>query len=68
MSDRRKARYGDRIEGDESNYNWAAQFDLDGGYLGITQWADDKLERVLLSPKQVKVLTAFVASRGKASR
>lgn len=54
-------RYSDKIEGDRGNYKWDASFDLTGGYLGITQAEDGKIkDRVLLSPKQVNELAAFL--------
>lgn len=54
--------YGDMIKGDRRNYNWASRFDLtEDGYLGITQFDGVTVkDRVLLSPKQVKELAAFI--------
>lgn len=54
--------YSDEIKGERRNYNWSVGFDwTTGGFLGITQkdGADVK-DRVLLSPEQVKELTAFI--------
>lgn len=56
--------YSDEIKGTRSNYHWPVRFELSGGYLGISQTKDDRsIERVLLSPKQVKALIAFVSKR-----
>jgi len=52
-------RYSDNIDGDAGNYGWRVQFDILGGYLGITQLAGGRTERVLLSPAQVRALLAF---------
>lgn len=66
--DNNRTHYSDKIGGDRGNYNWAAGFDLsDNGYLGITQTDGGKVkDRVLLSPKQVKELTAFVERKGRS--
>ena len=54
-------RYSDKIKGDSGNYNWQIRLDADRGYLGITQWIDGgEIERVLLSPKQLDALLAFL--------
>lgn len=56
--------YSERIEGARGNYGWGATYDLTKGYLGITQTEGDKVtDRVLLSPKQVKALTKFLADQ-----
>jgi hypothetical protein len=56
-------KYSGKIEGSDRNYKWAASFDIDCGYLGITQYHSsdegNKIERVLLSPKQVRALAKF---------
>lgn len=53
-------RYSEKIKGTEQNYNWQVRFDLDSGFLGISQYHEDgKIERVLLSPKQKKALLEF---------
>lgn len=57
--------YSDKLKGDKRNYNWEAQYDLSGAYLGISQWHPDnpkgqQVERVLLSPEQVKGLVKFL--------
>ena len=63
-----RTRYSEDIKGDQGNFNWSACFDLTGGYLGISQSQGGELkDRVLLSPKQVEELVAFVQSK-KARR
>jgi hypothetical protein len=53
--------YSLKIEGMQGNYNYAVQFDITDGFLGIDQIKDDgEIDRVLLSPMQVKELIAFV--------
>lgn len=48
------------VDGAISKFPPAIQeFDILGGYLGITQLADGRTERVLLSPAQVRALLAF---------
>lgn len=59
--------YSDRIPGTDGNYNWAVRYDKDGGFVGISQTKDDgTIERVLLSPRQVKALLKFI-ERGRAA-
>jgi hypothetical protein len=59
-------RYSDKIDGDKGSYHWSVTFDLTSGHLGITQIEGDKVkDRVLLCPKQVKELLAFVESEGR---
>jgi len=65
-----RTRYSNRIKGDRGNFDWPARFDWTtggGGYLGITQMDGDEVkDRVLLSPKQVEELAAFIeANRRK---
>lgn len=56
-------KYSEKVEGNDSNYKWAVRFDIDNGYLGINQYHSsdegNKIERVLLSPKQVRALAKF---------
>ena len=53
-------KYSEKIKGNEQNYNWQVRFDLDSGFLGISQYHEDgKIERVLLSPEQKKALLEF---------
>ena len=54
-----------KIAGDKSNYQWGARFDVTGrGYVGITQFDGGVVkDRVLLSPKQVSELVAFVGRK-----
>lgn len=57
--------YSETVEGRRGNYHWPAKFDLADGYLGVTQKKNDlPMERVLLSPKQVKALLAFLRENG----
>lgn len=59
-------RYSARIEGARGNYKWPVRFDVTDGFLGISQIEDDKVkDRVLLSPKQVKAMTAFLKPAAK---
>lgn len=61
-------KYSDSVKGDKGNHNQDARFDLSGGYLGVTQWDGDKVtDRVLLTPKQVTEMAAFVEAN-KARR
>jgi hypothetical protein len=56
--------YSDEVPGARGNYGWPATFDLTDGYLGITQFEGDTVkDRVLLSPRQVAALVAFVSKR-----
>jgi hypothetical protein len=57
--------YSDEVAGARGNYNWPVTYDVTGGYVGITQKADDGTvkDRVLLSPEQVKALTEFLAQQ-----
>lgn len=56
--------YSKDIPGTEGNYNWSVRFDSTDGFLGITQMkANGEIERVLLSPRQVKALKAFVTRK-----
>jgi hypothetical protein len=56
--------YSEKIEGARGNYHLPARFDLTGGYLGISQFDNAAIkDRVLLSPRQLKALLAFVAKR-----
>lgn len=58
--------YSDEIKGARGNYNWTATYDLTDGFLGVTQKDGDKvIDRVLLSPDQVKELTSFIESKGR---
>lgn len=66
MSRKRKLKadetvYSETWPGDCGNYDLPVRFDKNGGYVGIDQWSDShkKLERVLLSPRQVKELIQF---------
>jgi hypothetical protein len=61
-------KYSEKIPGSTSNYHWPVRFDSSDGHIGITQF-DDKdqekvVDRVLLSPAQVRALVAFVKARG----
>lgn len=65
IMDRDRTDYSDEIAGSRGNYNWPVRFDMSGtGFLGISQFENGvPKERVLLSPKQVKELLAFVRAR-----
>jgi len=65
--DKDRADYSDTFNGERGNYHWPVRFDMSGtGYLGVTQFTANgsPKERVLLSPRQVKALLAFVRERG----
>ena len=57
--------YSEKIPGNSGNYHWSATFENIGGFIGITQehFITGSVERVLLSPRQVKALIAFVTKR-----
>ena len=58
--------YSKTIPGTATNYNYSARFDWTGGYIGISQHVEnDGLQRVLLSPRQVKFLLLFVEAKGE---
>lgn len=66
-------RYSKDIQGDDRNYNWSVRFDQTGGCIGISQEhheapVGNRIERVLLSPAQVKALLAFVGAMRRLSR
>lgn len=49
------------IAGTKENSYWSVTFDITDGCLGISQWEGaDRCDRVLLAPKQVRELLAFV--------
>ena len=53
--------YSDIFEDTVGNYNWATQFDIYDGFLGITQFQDNHVpEHFLLSPNQIKKLKTFL--------
>jgi hypothetical protein len=56
--------YSDEILGNRENYNQPVTFDKTDEYLGISQKGkDNTVERVLLTPRQVKEMLAFLKSR-----
>lgn len=55
-----ETRYSEKIDGDKSNFNWPVRFDDMDGYVGITQFNDADIDRILLSPVQIKALIDFV--------
>lgn len=57
MSDTTK--YSDVVAGGEGNYRWGVRFDKTRRHIGIDQWQDGEVMRVLLSPAQVKELVKF---------
>ena len=53
--------YSETVPGAHGNYGWDVRFDMTNGFLGLTQWEGDRVkDRVLMSPKQVKELVAFM--------
>lgn len=53
--------YSDLVPGDRGNYDLPVCFDRTGKYIGITQLNGDTVSnRILLSPKQVRELLAFL--------
>lgn len=52
--------YSDRVQGDKGNYDWPVIFDKTRGYVGIVQYDDTGVQRVLLSPDQIKALVKFI--------
>lgn len=58
---RGQTKYSDEFAGNERNHDLPVKFDMTDGYLGITQKHDNVIDRVLLSPDQVKKLVAFAA-------
>jgi len=54
-------KYSEKINGTRGNHDMAVRFDRKDGYIGITQWpVGEAVDRVLLSPKQVKELLSFI--------
>lgn len=59
--------YSRKVAGTRRNYGWSVRFDWNDGSLGLTQESDEqRIERVLLAPKQVRALVAFLRERGVA--
>lgn len=59
-------RYSQSVRGIRANHNLTARFDLTDGLLGVSQWEGDtiaRVDRVLLSRRQVRVLLEFVRGR-----
>ncbi len=54
--------YSKKFKGDKGNYGWAVSFDVADGYVGINQHADDGMDRVLLTPSQMKELLRFLGA------
>ena len=60
--------YSQPVSGNPANYELTARFDMTDGYLGISQWVGAEIkdvERVLLSPAQVKALLKFLRSQSE---
>lgn len=56
--------YSDEVTGSRENHNMPVRFDLTDGCLGITQMnGTSGLDRVLLTPLQLKALREFVDRR-----
>jgi len=54
-------KYSEKINGTRGNHDMPVRFDKTGRYIGITQWSGgEAVDRVLLSPKQVKELLSFI--------
>jgi len=53
-------KYSDDVEGDDGNFNQAVRFDITDGYIGITQSEIHDVQRVLLTPRQVKKMLIFL--------
>lgn len=52
--------YSEKIKGEPRNHDRPARFDLTDGFLGITQNCGIEIDRVLLSPKQIRELISFI--------
>ena len=58
--------YSDKIAGARGNHKWPVAYDITDGYVGISQVEDGRVkDRVLLSPKQVRELVAFIERKGR---
>jgi len=58
--------YSEKIDGQRGNYNWPVRFDRTDGYIGISQTHETgEIERVLLSPNQVRALKEVLDKRWK---
>ena len=61
--------YSVSAQGARGNYQQEARFDWTDGYLGIVQSGGPRnLDRILLSPSQVRALIAFVKRWGWSAR
>lgn len=60
--ERNEIEYSEWIAGAEGNYKWPARFEENRGYVAIDQQRGDGggSHRVLLSPRQVKMLLRFI--------
>ena len=59
--ERNEIEYSQWIPGAVGNYAWPARFEETHGFVAIDQKRDDgRIERVLLSPKQVRALLNFI--------
>lgn len=58
-----KITYSPEHPGCDGNHNQPVRFDNTVGYIGINQRKGDGLDRVLLSPAQVKALLKFLGVR-----
>ena len=66
MADER-TNYSAKIPGEYGNHNLAVRFDKSRGFIGISQFNEDgSIERVLLSPKQMGELYAFIGTKRRA--
>lgn len=58
-----KTEYSTEIPGSDQNHNISVRFDLTDGCLGITQVKQIEVERILLSPRQVRALILFLGAK-----
>jgi hypothetical protein len=61
-----KIRYSKDVPGETGNYLWPVKFDEARGFVGISQRHNEEggvIDRVLLSPKQVRALLTFVSKK-----
>jgi hypothetical protein len=65
MSEREQIRYSTKIPGNHRNHGWAVRFDYSDKYVGIDQYVEGGIDRVLLTPAQAQELVNFIANKGK---
>ena len=65
MSKEKQIHYSKKVKGNKGNWDRAARFDFDDGYLGINSFDSGELHvesRILLTPEQVGALLKFYKS------